>query len=214
MRGGIFEGPGSKCGHLEILRRVASRLGNLIGGCMPTGFILAHKHTLGECYGGFFRALATESFNAVRHWLHPELEQLIQQQCHRKGEAAFLRSLRLGLGSASKRLRLGTSQPEGARQIRAQLLTPSGDQAGSVRFVLMRDGWRIYALEVWNEARNPNPAASAEVESGSASPSLAEQLRAGTRVSQPRPQTGRSSPKPGVPRVLSNRWFAKAYACD
>lgn len=120
---------------------------------MPTGTILAHKHTLYETYAGFFRALATESFAAVRHWLHPELERLIFNQCQKNGEAGFLRSLRHGLGSASQRLRLGSSQADGAGQIRTQLLNEAGDQAGSVRFVLSGDGWRIYAVEVWTAAK-------------------------------------------------------------
>ena len=86
---------------------------------MSRGTILAHKHTLCEAFTGFFRALATERFSEVRHWLHPELEQLIRKQCDRVGEAAFLRNLKLGLGSATQRVRLGASQAEGARPHRA-----------------------------------------------------------------------------------------------
>ena len=82
---------------------------------MSRGTILAHKHTLCEAFTGFFRALATERFSEVRHWLHPELEQLIRKQCDRVGEAAFLRNLKLGLGSATQRVRLGASQAEGAQ---------------------------------------------------------------------------------------------------
>ena len=67
---------------------------------MSRGTILAHKHTLCEAFTGFFRALATERFGAVREWLHPELEQLVRKQCERLGEAAFLRNLRHGLGTA------------------------------------------------------------------------------------------------------------------
>lgn len=120
---------------------------------MPSGTILAHKHTLYETYAGFFRALATESFAAVRHWLHPELERLIFHQCQKKGEVSFLRGLRHGLGNASQRLRLGASQADGAGQIRTQLLNEGGEQAGNVRFVLAGDGWRIYAVEVWTASR-------------------------------------------------------------
>lgn len=127
---------------------------------MPSGTILAHKHTLLETYAGFFRALATESFTAVRHWLHPELERMIHTQCQKNGEGSFLRSLRHGLGSASQRLRLGSSQAEGAGQIRTQLLNEMGEQAGSVRFVLSGDGWRIYAVEVWTA---PKPVAAPRV---------------------------------------------------
>ena len=128
---------------------------------MPTGTILAHKHTLYETYSGFFRALATESFSAVRHWLHPELARLIYTQCQKSGEVSFLRNLRHGLGSASQRLRLGSSQADGAGQIRTQLLNEQGDQAGSVRFVLSGDGWRIYAVEVWTSSQGAPPQAPA-----------------------------------------------------
>lgn len=122
---------------------------------MPLGAILAHKHTLVEAYAGFFRALATESFAAVRQWLHPELEQLIFRQCQQQGETVFLRGLRHGLGSASQRLRLGSSQAQGAGQIRTQLVDEQGEQAGSVRFVLVPDGWRVYAVEVWTASKPP-----------------------------------------------------------
>lgn len=166
---------------------------------MPSGTILAHKHTLVEAYAGFFRALATESFTAVRHWLHPELERLIAQQCHRKGEAAFLRGLRHGLGSASQRLRLGSSQAEGAGQIRSQLLNEAGEQAGSVRFVLSGDGWRIYAVEVWTAPKAVPVAEAAPV-----------------RRSQPLPITKLKENKlssntlSGVPKMLAaTRWLTR-----
>lgn len=120
---------------------------------MPLGTILAHKHTLLEAYTGFFRALVSESFAAVRLWLHPELERLIQAQCRQHGEASFLRGLREGLGSVSSRMRLGSSQAQGAGQIVSQLINEVGDEAGCVRFVLSGDGWRIYAVEVWTAAR-------------------------------------------------------------
>ena len=118
---------------------------------MSRGTILAHKHTLCEAFAGFFRALATERFVAVRDWLHPELEQLIRGQCERLGEGAFLRNLRFGLGNATQRVRLGSSVAEGAKQIRTELLSADGAQRGTVRFVLAPDGWRIYALEVWTK---------------------------------------------------------------
>lgn len=181
---------------------------------MPAGTILAHKHTLYETYAGFFRALATESFSAVRDWLHPELERLIGSQCRRTGEAQFLRSLRMGLGSTSQRLRLGSSQAEGAGQIRTQLLNPRGDQAGSVRFILARDGWRIYAVEVWTAGRPPSRPSNVEVGRGSPSPSPREQRPVGTPVYPPPPQKARSSPKFGVPRALSSRWLSKVCASD
>ncbi len=181
---------------------------------MPTGFILAQKHTLRDCFAGFFRALSSEKLKEVRPWLHPELDQLIAQQCHRLGEANFLRSLRLGLGSASNRLKLGASRPEGAGQIRADLVHHTGDPAGACRFVLMPDGWRIYALEVHREQPDSSPAASAPA--GPRSPSRWTEARRpeGTPACPPPPQKGRSSPRLGVPRVLSNRWFARACGAD
>jgi len=122
---------------------------------MSRGTILAHKHTLCEAFTGFFRALASERFVVVREWLHPELESLIWKQCERMGETAFLRGLRVKLGSATQRVRLGSSQAEGARQIKTELLGPDGTQAGSVRFVLSTDGWRIYSVEVWSNVGAP-----------------------------------------------------------
>jgi hypothetical protein len=171
---------------------------------MPTGTILAHKHTLYETYAGFFRALATESFAAVRHWLHPELERLIFHQCQKSGEVSFLRSLRHGLGSASQRLRLGASQADGAGQIRTQLVNETGDQAGSVRFVLSGDGWRIYAVEVWTA---PRPASS---------PAPAQQVHRQTGR-QPA-QGGQTLLKQttlqgnGVPKMTATSWLRKATA--
>lgn len=172
---------------------------------MPTGTILAHKHTLVEAYAGFFRALATESFAAVRHWLHPELERLISQQCHRTGEVAFLRNLRHGLGSASQRLRLGSSQAEGAGQIRSQLINDAGEQAGSVRFVLSGDGWRIYAVEVWTA---PKPAAPVS-------------QPVAVRRAQPLPMTKLKETKlsrntlGGVPKMLAaTRWLTRTSLSD
>lgn len=172
---------------------------------MPSGTILAHKHTLVEAYAGFFRALATESFSAVRHWLHPELERLISQQCQKTGEVSFLRNLRHGLGSASQRLRLGTSQAEGAGQIRSQLLNDAGDQAGSVRFVLSGDGWRIYAVEVWTAPRQAAPVASPVT----------------VRRSQPLPVTRLKETKlpkatmSGVPKMLAaTRWLTRSTIYD
>lgn len=179
---------------------------------MHTGTILAHKHTLVETYAGFFRALSTESFASVRQWLHPELERLIAMQCHKIGENKFLRSLRHGLGSATQRLRLGGSQADGAGQIRTELLTPRGERAGHVRFVLSGDGWRIYAIEVYtNSSSRPSSAATGR---GSPLPSATAQKLADTQVYQQQPQTGRSSSKPGAPRALSSRWLAKVYASD
>ena len=170
---------------------------------MPSGTILAHKHTLYETYAGFFRALATESFAAVRHWLHPELERLIFQQCQKSGEVSFLRNLRHGLGSASQRLRLGTSQADGAGQIRTQLLNEGGDQAGSVRFVLSGDGWRIYAVEVWTAARAAQRPQGVPME----------------RAPQPPPQrqtmfgrTAMSNTNSGVPKMSATNWLRKATA--
>jgi hypothetical protein len=172
---------------------------------MATGTILAHKHTLYETYAGFFRALAAESFAAVRHWLHPELERLIFQQCQKSGEASFLRNLRHGLGSASQRLRLGSSQAEGAGQIRTQLLNEQGDQAGSVRFVLSGDGWRIYAVEVWTAAR---PAAA---------PPLTMHRPQGQPLrpaGQPLPlgRTAMANTTSGVPKMSATSWLKKATA--
>ena len=122
---------------------------------MSRGTILAHKHTLCEAFAGFFRALATERFSSVRNWLHPELEELIANQCNRLGETAFLRNLRHGLGSATQRVRLGSSVAEGARRIRTELVGPTGEQIGSVCFVLSVDGWRIYSLEVRKSSSPP-----------------------------------------------------------
>ena len=169
---------------------------------MPTGTILAHKHTLYESYAGFFRALATESFAAVRHWLHPELERMIFQQCQKCGEASFLRSLRHGLGSASQRLRLGSSQADGAGQIRTQLLNETGDQAGSVRFVLSGDGWRIYAVEVWTAAKPvQRPAPTPAVERPQPLPQRQTLLT----------RTTLANSTMGVPKVTSaTSWFRKA----
>lgn len=179
---------------------------------MPTGTILAHKHTLYETYSGFFRALATESFTAVRHWLHPELERLIHHQCRKNGEVSFLRGLKAGLGSASQRLRLGSSQAEGAGQIRTQLLNESGEQAGSVRFVLSGDGWRIYAVEVWTaskaEAQAPKQATlPVEIRRQPQPQSLraTTAMLARTTMAAPKPQ-------PGVPKLSATNWLRKMTA--
>lgn len=159
---------------------------------MSRGTILAHKHTLCEAFTGFFRALATERFFEVRQWLHPELEQLIRKQCDRVGEAAFLRNLRYGLGSATQRVRLGASQAEGARQIRTELLSPTGDQAGTVRFVLSPDGWRIYSLEVFKDSGKPQrPQSPVQV------------------AQQPAHKPKRSSK---IPKISPKKWFATIYA--
>lgn len=183
---------------------------------MPTGTILAHKHTLYETYSGFFRALATESFTAVRHWLHPELERLIFQQCQKKGEASFLRGLRHGLGSASQRLRLGSSQAEGAGQIRTQLVNEAGEQAGSVRFVLSGDGWRVYAVEVWTA---PKAAAPVPSEVARPAPVAIEMRRPQVAPATPQPlrtsmfaRTAVAAPRPAVPKMSATSWFRKATA--
>lgn len=162
---------------------------------MSRGTILAHKHTLCEAFTGFFRALATERFSEVRQWLHPELEELIRKQCDRAGEAAFLRNLRLGLGSATQRVRLGSSQAEGARQIRTELLSPSGQQAGSVRFVLSLDGWRIYSLEVFtNSGQRPGPP------------------QRPMQVAQPPTPQEPARKKSKLPTISPKKWFATIYA--
>jgi hypothetical protein len=174
---------------------------------MQIGTILAHKHTLYETYAGFFRALATESFSAVRHWLHPELERLIFHQCQKTGEATFLRSLRHGLGSASQRLRLGASQADGAGQIRTQLLNDGGDQAGSVRFVLSGDGWRIYAVEVWTAPRPVESPPQVSVQRPTAAPPRQTAMASQRQTSMAR--TAMSSTA-GVPKATS--WLRRATA--
>lgn len=173
---------------------------------MPTGTILAHKHTLYETYAGFFRALATESFAAVRHWLHPELERLIFNQCQKSGEVSFLRSLRHGLGSASQRLRLGASQADGAGQIRTQLLNEAGEQAGSVRFVLSGDGWRIYAVEVWTAPRPVQQQQPVQVQQRPARPMPTQMGQTLLR------QTSLAQASGGVPKMSATSWFRKATA--
>jgi hypothetical protein len=182
---------------------------------MPSGTILAHKHTLYETYAGFFRALATESFAAVRHWLHPELERLIFTQCQKNGEASFLRSLRYGLGNASQRLRLGASQADGAGQIRTQLLNENGEQAGNVRFVLSGDGWRIYAVEVWTAAR-PLPQRTPPVvqERPAAVPRTTSRLpvAAGGQTLLRQTTLAQAQATTGVPRMSATNWLRKATA--
>ena len=139
---------------------------------MSRGTILAHKHTLCEAFTGFFRALATERFSEV------------------------LRNLKLGLGSATQRVRLGASQAEGARQIRTELLAPTGQQAGTVRFVLSPDGWRIYSLEVFtNSGRRPTPPPQPPVQIAKA----------------PVPQEKRKSSSK-LPKMSPKKWFATIYA--
>ena len=169
---------------------------------MSRGTILAHKHTLCEAFAGFFRALATERFSEVRNWVHPELEQLVRTQCERLGEAAFLRNLRHGLGSATQRLRLGASLAEGARQIKTELLSPSGHQAGSIRFVLAPDGWRIYAVEVWT---NSAPPARKQV-----------QIQAPLDITRTAVSNGSSAQAPKkksrLPKMLPQKWLATIYA--
>ena len=118
---------------------------------MSQATFLAHKHTLYESFSGFFRSLVSERFSDVRHWLHPDLEQLVRKQCEVLGEVVFLRSLRQGLGSANQRVRLGSSKAEGARKIRTALRGPQGHQTGTVSFVLSPDGWRIYSVEIWSK---------------------------------------------------------------
>ena len=167
---------------------------------MNTGTILAHKHTLYETFAGFFRALATESFSAVRQWLHPELERLIFDQCQRNGETSFLRSLRHGLGSATQRLRLGGSTPMGAGEIRTELVTATGEKAGRVRFVLSNDGWRIYAVEVWTDSRK-NVKSPPPQRKGPQKQSPIPVARAIN------PQASSAKKKP--PKVLSRKWFSK-----
>lgn len=164
---------------------------------MSRGTILAHKHTLCEAFTGFFRALATERFAEVQHWLHPELEQLIRKQCERVGESAFLRNLRYGLGSATQRVRLGASQAEGARQIRTELLSPSGHQAGSVRFVLSPDGWRIYSLEVFKN--------------GGQSPQAPRQAPP-VQIARQEPEVQKAKKKSKLPKISPKKWFATIYA--
>lgn len=166
---------------------------------MSRGTILAHKHTLCEAFTGFFRALATERFSAVRDWLHPELEQLIRKQCEKLGEGAFLRNLRHGLGNATQRVRLGSSVAEGAKQIRTELLSPTGEQAGTVRFVLAPDGWRIYALEVWTKSGPPRPARP--------------QPQARRREIPPTlPVASPPKKKSKIPIMKAKKWFTTIYA--
>lgn len=178
---------------------------------MPTGTILAHKHTLLETYAGFFRSLATESFSAVRHWLHPELERMIHNQCQKNGEGSFLRSLRLGLGSASQRLRLGGSQAEGAGQIRTQLLNEMGEQAGSVRFVLSGDGWRIYAVEVWTAPKPVAPRSAEVPRPAVARPSQATPSRQTLLHRASLAQTAMSSGS-SMPKLTATNWLRKVTA--
>ncbi len=170
---------------------------------MSRGTILAHKHTLCEAFTGFFRALATERFGAVREWLHPELEQLVRKQCERLGEAAFLRNLRQGLGTATQRVRLGSSRAEGARQILTELLSPTGDQAGTVRFVLSPDGWRIYSLEVWTNSGKPQQQRSR--------PTSTRQAPYDAPTPVP---VAASKPvkKSKLPKMLAQKWFKTVYA--
>lgn len=164
---------------------------------MSRGTILAHKHTLCEAFTGFFRALATERFAAVRNWLHPELEELILNQCDRLGEGAFLRNLRVGLGSATQRVRLGASVAEGARRIRTELLSPLGEQAGSVCFVLSEDGWRIYSLEVRKNpgGQRPKPKPPAPVNIARRAP---DSLPASRKKSK-------------LPKMLAKKFFNTLY---
>lgn len=169
---------------------------------MSRGTILAHKHTLCEAFAGFFRALATERFSEVRHWLHPELEELVRKQCERLGEATFLRSLRHGLGSATQRVRLGSSQAEGARQIKTELLSPNGLQAGSVRFVLSPDGWRIYALEVFTNSGQPTVKR----------PASRPQPVQITRNPQPQEEPVGNKRSSILPKMLPQKWLATIYA--
>lgn len=164
---------------------------------MSRGTILAHKHTLCEAFAGFLRALATERFSEVRDWLHPELEALVQKQCDKLGEIAFLRNLKGGLGTTTAGMRLGSSQAEGARQIRTELIGNNGVPAGTVRFVLSPDGWRIYALEVWsNSGQPPTPKAK---------PVPPVQV---ARTSRPEPPRRRSK----LPRMLSKKWLTTLCA--
>lgn len=199
---------GCRCSDERVVRKNArhSHFEQSSGGGMPSGTILAHKHTLYETYAGFFRALATESFSAVRHWLHPELERLIFNQCQKNGETSFLRSLRHGLGSASQRLRLGSSQADGAGQIRTQLLNDMGDQAGSVRFVLSGDGWRIYAVEVWTAPRAVQ--APPQVPLQRATPSPQPPQTRSTALHR----TAVANNSNGVPKMGVTNWFRKATA--
>jgi quinol monooxygenase YgiN len=168
---------------------------------MSKGTILAHKHTLCEAFTGFFRALATERFSAVRDWLHPELEQLVRKQCERLGEVAFLRNLRHGLGSATQRVRLGASKAEGARQIRTELLSPTGAPAGTVVFVLSPDGWRIYSVEVWTNSS----AASQQRRQPQATQIARTQS---IPVSEPMKTKKRSK----LPKMLPQKWLKTIYA--
>ena len=179
---------------------------------MNSGTILAHKHTLCEAFAGFFRALATERFSVVRDWVHPELEQLVQKQCERLGEATFLRNLRHGLGSATQRVRLGASQAEGARQIKTELLSPTGQEAGSVRFVLSPDGWRIYAVEVWTsskkQGRPSKPVASQTTLVSSDDMPVA--VSRGCSMKQRGPKKPKRKSK--MPKMLSKKWLKTIYA--
>lgn len=168
---------------------------------MSRGTILAHKHTLCEAFTGFFRALSTERFSEVRDWLHPELEALVGKQCERLGESSFLRNLRHGLGNATQRVRLGASVAEGARQIRTELLAPSGEKAGSVRFVLSPDGWRIYALEVWTNSGGSKPASPAPP------PQVRKSLPSVIPTAKPKPK-----PKSKIPIMQAKKWFTTIYA--
>ncbi len=167
---------------------------------MSRGTILAHKHTLCEAFTGFFRALATERFSEVRNWLHPELEQLVRNQCERLGEGSFLRGLRHGLGSATQRVRLGASQAEGARQIKTELLSPTGTPAGMVRFVLSPDGWRIYSVEVWTSSKGGPPSRP--------SPQIQQQRT----QTQSRPVIAQRPPKKKsrsrMPKMLPQKWLS------
>ena len=179
---------------------------------MNSGTILAHKHTLCEAFAGFFRALATERFAAVRDWMHPELEQLVQKQCERLGEATFLRNLRHGLGSATQRVRLGASQAEGARQIKTELLSPTGQEAGSVRFVLSPDGWRIYAVEVWTNSQKRGSKANQRASKTMTAPGQETPVAVsrGSSMKQRGPKKPKRKSK--MPKMLSKRWLKTIYA--
>jgi hypothetical protein len=140
--------------------------------------------------------------------LHPELEQLIRKQCERLGESVFLRNLRQGLGSATQRVRLGSSVAEGARQIKTDLLSPEGDQAGSVRFVLAPDGWRIYSIEVWtNSTGGPIRPVRREQMPVKREPVPVQTVQR-TQLSSPAAQKRRKSK---LPRMFSKKWLTTMY---
>ena len=120
---------------------------------MSDAYRYAYKSSLCSVYTAFFRDLDIGRLKRLQSWLHPDLYGLVQKECDRVGERNFLREMRAELGSSNQYLRLGRSSSYGHRGIESELLDRSGIAAGFVRFFLVDDGWRIYALEVWRERR-------------------------------------------------------------